>query len=62
AGLKGERVGAACVSEKHANFIISNAQTRASDIEELIALIQERVEQKYDVVLETEVRIVGEKL
>ncbi len=62
AGLKGHCIGAACVSVKHANFIISNAQTRASDIEELIAFIQKTVEQKFDVLLETEVRIVGEKL
>ncbi|MCP3688123.1 MAG: UDP-N-acetylmuramate dehydrogenase [Gammaproteobacteria bacterium] len=62
AGLKGECIGAACISEKHANFIISKAQARASDIEELIAFIQNKVEQQFDVLLETEVRIVGEKL
>ncbi|MCP4491070.1 MAG: UDP-N-acetylmuramate dehydrogenase [Gammaproteobacteria bacterium] len=62
AGLKGHCIGAACISEKHANFIISNAQTRACEIEELIAFIQQAVEQKLDALLETEVRIVGEKL
>ncbi len=62
AGLKGECIGAACISEKHANFIISNSQTRASDIEELVAFIQKTIKQKFDVLLETEVRIVGEKL
>ncbi|MFV2032692.1 MAG: UDP-N-acetylmuramate dehydrogenase [Gammaproteobacteria bacterium] len=60
AGMKGHCQGGACVSEKHANFIISKPQTSASDIEALIGLIQQTVRQKFDVVLETEVRIVGE--
>ncbi len=60
AGMKGHCQGGACVSEKHANFIISKPQTSASDIEALIRLIQQTVRQKFDVVLETEVRIVGE--
>lgn len=60
AGLKGHCRGGACVSEKHANFIISKPQTRASDIEALIRFIQKTVKQKLDVALETEVRIVGE--
>jgi len=62
AGLKGHCIGAACVSEKHANFIISNADTRASDIEALIGFIQQTIKQEFDVSLETEVRIVGEAL
>ena len=62
AGLKGHCIGNACISEKHANFIISNAQTRASDIEALIEFIQQTIKQKFDVSLETEVRIVGEAL
>jgi len=60
AGLKGHCIGGACISEKHANFIISNADTRASDIEALIAFIQKTIKQQFDVSLETEVRIVGE--
>lgn len=62
AGLKGHCIGAACISEKHANFIISKAETRASDIEALIGFIQKTIKQKFDVALETEVRIVGESL
>ncbi len=62
AGLKGHCIGNACVSEKHANFIISNAQTKASDIEALIRFIQQVIKEKYDVSLETEVRIIGEAL
>ena len=60
AGLKGHCIGNACISEKHANFIISNAQTKASDIESLIKFIQKTIQEKFDVCLETEVRIVGE--
>ncbi len=62
AGLKGHCIGSACVSEKHANFIISQADTRASDIENLIEFVQNTIKQKFDVSLETEVRVVGETL
>ena len=62
AGLKGYRQGTACVSDKHANFIISHADTRAGDIEALIRLIQNTVQQMSGIALETEVRIIGEAL
>lgn len=61
AGLKGFCHGQACVSDKHANFIISNDDTRAAEVEELIEQIQETVAQRFDIHLETEVRIVGER-
>jgi len=61
AGLKGHYLGDACVSDKHANFIISNEQTRAADIEALIGFIQQVVKQKFNLELETEVRILGEE-
>ena len=62
AGLKGYRLGTASVSDKHANFIISGSDTTAADIEALIDHLRERVAQQFDIVLETEVRIVGEAL
>ncbi len=62
AGLKGHQVGDARVSEKHANFIISSENARAADIEALIGIIQKTVKQKFEVDLETEVRILGEAL
>jgi UDP-N-acetylmuramate dehydrogenase len=62
AGLKGHRLGSARVSEKHANFIISDADTLAADVEALIDYIRECVAQQFDVQLESEVRIVGEAL
>lgn len=59
-GLKGKCIGGACVSEKHANFIINRGSASAADIEKLILHIQERVQIKCQVQLQTEVRIVGE--
>jgi UDP-N-acetylmuramate dehydrogenase len=60
-GLKGFSRGAARVSEKHANFIVNpQGAARASDIEWLIQHIQRMVYQMKGVVLQTEVRIVGE--
>jgi len=53
--------GAARVSEKHANFIVNpQGAARAADIEWLIQHIQRMVYQMKGVVLQTEVRIVGE--
>ena len=59
-GLKGHRVGGAVVSEKHANFIINDAGARAADVEALIGEVVEEVERRQGVLLEPEVRIVGE--
>ena len=60
-GLKGFSRGGARVSEKHANFIVNpKGAASASDIEWLIQHIQRMVYQMKGVVLQTEVRIVGE--
>lgn len=61
AGLKGHRLGTARVSDKHANFIISDADTSARDVESLIEFIRRTVAERFGVRLETEVRIVGEE-
>lgn len=58
-GLKGKKIGGACVSEKHANFIINTGNARATDIEDLILYVQETVKNKYQIELQTEVKIVG---
>ncbi len=60
-GMKGEKLGGAQVSEKHANFIVNLGGASASDIEGLIEKIQARVEEKFGIRLIREVRIVGEK-
>jgi len=60
-GLKGERIGGAVVSEKHANFIINTGDATASDIEALIQLVRDRVEEATGVRLKPEVHMVGER-
>ena len=60
AGLKGFSIGGATVSEKHANFIISTEGATATDVEELIEYVREKVIEVHGVELVHEVRIVGE--
>jgi UDP-N-acetylmuramate dehydrogenase len=59
AGLKGRRVGGAVVSSKHANFIINDQGASASDIEQLILLVQSEVLEKFRIELKPEVKIEG---
>jgi UDP-N-acetylmuramate dehydrogenase len=60
-GMKGEKLGGAQISEKHANFIVNLGGAKASDIEGLINAAEARVEEKFGVKLQREVRILGEK-
>ena len=60
AGLKGRSVGGAQVSEKHAGFIVNTGGATASDILTLIAVVQDEVQARFGVRLETEVRVLGE--
>jgi len=57
AGLKGKRVGGAHVSVKHANFILADNGTRASDVLKLINVIRETVYKKNEVYLELEIEV-----
>jgi UDP-N-acetylmuramate dehydrogenase len=59
-GLKGRRSGGAVISDKHANFIVNAGGASAADIESLIEQAQAAVRTRFGVVLEREVRIVGE--
>ncbi|MBQ0138170.1 MAG: UDP-N-acetylmuramate dehydrogenase [Kurthia sp.] len=59
-GLQGKGVGGAEVSTKHAGFIINKNNATATDYVETIRMVQRVVKEKFDVELETEVRIVGE--
>jgi len=59
-GLKGEQIGGARVSEKHANFIVNLGSASAADIEALIRYVQRQVQQRHDIYLHMEVRIIGE--
>ena len=58
AGLKGVSVGGAEVSNLHAGFVINKGGATATDILELIRLIQNTVYDKFGVALEPEVRII----
>jgi len=60
-GLKGFRIGAASVSEKHANFIINHGNATSEELEGLIRHIQTTVERLHGVRLTTEVRILGDR-
>jgi UDP-N-acetylmuramate dehydrogenase len=60
AGLKGHRIGDAAVSDKHANFILNLGKARAAELEQLIRHVQLTVQRVHGVMLEPEVRIVGE--
>jgi len=53
-GYKGYSIGDACVSEKHANFIINKGHANGDDIKKLIVEIQEKVKEKYGVELKIE--------
>lgn len=60
AGLKGTCLGGACVSDKHANFIVNTGTATAGDIEALILKVAETVKQLHGIELVPEVCIVGE--
>ena len=59
AGLKGLTVGGAQVSTLHSGFVINRGGATAADILQLIALVQNTVYDKFGVMLEPEVRIIG---
>lgn len=59
-GLKGYTIGGAQVSEKHANFIVNIGGATALDIELLIGHMRETVQQKQGVLLQQEVKVLGE--
>lgn len=58
-GLKGKKIGGACVSEKHANFIINEQSATSADIESLINEVRTIVEKETGVRLMPEVCIIG---
>jgi len=60
AGLKGRCIGGACVSDKHANFIVNTGGASAADIEALIEQVREEVRRVHGVTLQTEVHMIGE--
>ena len=59
AGLQGYTSGGAQVSTKHAGFIVNVNHGTATDYLNVIHHVQETVQEKFGVQLETEVRIIG---
>lgn len=62
AGLRGLSLGGAQVSELHSGFLINRGEATASDIVNLMEVIRSTVFENSGVLLEPEVRIVGEDL
>lgn len=58
-GLKGEKIGGAQISTKHANFIVNLKKAKAKDVIKLIKLAKQKVKKKFRVNLKEEVRIVN---
>ena len=59
-GLKGYRIGGACVSKKHANFIVNDQGASSSDIWRIIEYVRAEVLKQTGVQLETEIVKLGE--
>jgi UDP-N-acetylmuramate dehydrogenase len=62
AGLKGERIGDAQISDRHANFIVNRGRARSRDVLALIARARERVARQAGIELELEIELWGEEL
>ncbi len=60
AGLRGYRVDGAQVSEVHTNFLVNRGGARSADFIELAGIIKDKVKEQSGIILEEEVRIVGE--
>lgn len=58
-GLKGYRIGGACVSHKHANFIVNDQHATAQDIEMLLHHVAMVVKKQTGIDLQREVKILG---
>lgn len=59
-GLRGYRVGGAQVAEKHCGFVINAGNATAADVVQLMNDVSKIVEEKFGVVLEPEVKFLGE--
>lgn len=61
AGLKGHQLGGARISPKHGNWIENTGDATAKEVKELMAFIQETVQNKFGIWLEREVRFLPEE-
>jgi UDP-N-acetylmuramate dehydrogenase len=59
AGLKGHRIGSACVSTKHANFFQADPGGSADDVRALVDDVRRLVAERVGVTLQTELKLIG---
>jgi UDP-N-acetylmuramate dehydrogenase len=59
-GLRGFTHNGAGISEKHCGFVVNKNNATASDVLETIEIVQKVVQDKFNVKLEREVKIIGE--
>lgn len=59
AGMKGERIGDAAVSDVHGNFILNMGHATAADVRALVVKVKERVAEKFGIDLEEEIQYIG---
>ena len=59
AQLKGKCVGGACVSQKHAGFVINKCNATTDDVLSLMRFVRKTVEKNSGVTLEAEIRLIG---
>lgn len=62
AGLKGFRIGGAEVSQKHAGFIVNIGGATYRDVLELIRIVEERIYEKFGIMPEKEIEIIGKEV
>ena len=62
AGLKGYSIGGAQVSPKHAGFVVNTGGATAQNVLDLMAHVQKTVYEKFNILLEPEVRLLGEEM
>jgi UDP-N-acetylmuramate dehydrogenase len=60
AGARGLRVGGARLSEKHANFVENTGDATTADVLELMAAARRLVHERFGVILEPEVQVLGD--
>lgn len=58
-GLKGRSIGGAAISYKHAGFIINTGNATCKDVIQLINIVKEEVYKNSGILLECEVKIIG---
>ncbi len=59
AGMKGQRVGEAQVSQRHANWIVNRGRATAAEVWQLIQLMRRAVRETFGVELELEIEPLG---